>query len=111
MNEQPINARDAVLLELGAYYEVDDLPENGPIWGDKPLAVIAAGHARIILLRAGEQIALEAASLLRETCKDRYGSFVREIVAATRYGWMDEDEDWAMMRQLMLSIADALEAR
>lgn len=98
-------AYSAAVHEIGAYYEVPDLPDEGPIWGSGALEEVAADHARTIRFRAGLEHVAEAARVLRGARAAPFGPFMKDVVTVTRYGWWDDPRELEELFALMEAIA------
>lgn len=102
---------DGVVDQLTAHYDHGLLPDEGPIWGDETLAVVAVRHANAIAWRLTPEQANKAAERLERVSAARRCEEIVRLSRATRYDWSADDDDWKAMSQLLQAIAAALRSR
>lgn len=104
MNDE---SRDWVLAVFYLEYEADFLPEEGPLWGDKPLSEEAEQLAAYVCNRVGTDAGLEAAEFIREVALNPDGPWMDVLVRKSRNDWR-LDERWTELSKIMLATAEVL---
>jgi hypothetical protein len=105
MNPPP-DPQDALLEELTAYYNADELP----LFIDDGLLQQGDHSARRLVHVLGDR-APEAANLLRELAADPAHPLFERIGIQTMYDWNGDSESWARFQQLAGHIADGIDAQ
>jgi hypothetical protein len=100
-----LTAQDALLEELAAYYNADELP----YFIDNALGEQADESAARMVHILGDR-AVEVADLLRELADNPEHPLFQTIETQTMYGWNGDSEDWAKFQELARRIADGITA-
>ena len=94
----------ALLEELTAYYNADELP----LFIDDGL-LQQGDHTVARLVHVLGDRAPEAARLLRELAADPSNQLFERIAIQTMYDWNGDSESWAKFQQLANHIADRID--
>lgn len=100
-----LTAQDALLEELAAYYNADELP----YFLDNALGEQADESAARMVHILGDR-AVEVADLLRELADNPEHPLFQTIETQTMYGWNGDPDDWAKFQELARRMADGITA-
>ena len=98
---------DRVLSVLSTEYHVDFLPDQGPLWGKRPLKLVTSQVASFIRVHLGREGASSAAQCLLAMAADREGPMIEELTRGSHVDWAC-DPQWPELQEILRATAQAL---
>ena len=104
----PDEFEEALSQEFVCHYQVTELPESWDEWREN-LQEIAQDAADRMKIWFDPVLSPRLAAYLRLQSQQRRGELVTAIEGWTRFAWHHKDKDWAVLHQLLNTIADCLD--